>query len=296
MKLFLCFISAIASLPALCQDKSIVDFTLAYSIIPKNNCDKIELITVLPQNIYKKQSVLDFQSFPQPDSVYHVGENNYAHFTFQNLATTQQIIITGKALVYNYDIGKNLRKENTILADYKVPDSLQDFIKPARYIESDDSEIIKEGMALRDKYLMGTIKNIYKFVQQTITYKPYQMPMGAKFALTKKEGDCNEYSYLFAALCRVNGIPVKTASGIVSWSRDPKIGHAWAEVFITGLGWITFDPIQKVDALHYLHGQYLYLTSLERDKELHNKHRYYVKTKCSSADYETTWFAKIKVE
>jgi Transglutaminase-like superfamily len=57
------------------------------------------------------------------------------------------------------------------------------------------------------------------------------------------EGDCTEYAMLAAAMCRAEGVPSKTAIGLVY--QDSKVGpamvfHMWTEVWVAGQ-WLAID-------------------------------------------------------
>ncbi|MBF0543618.1 MAG: hypothetical protein HQM08_04255 [Candidatus Riflebacteria bacterium] len=58
--------------------------------------------------------------------------------------------------------------------------------------------------------------------------------------------DCTEYSLLFVALCLSRGFPARVATGFLlkkeAIGHDTNIGHAWAEVYAPGKGWIPIDP------------------------------------------------------
>jgi transglutaminase-like putative cysteine protease len=57
------------------------------------------------------------------------------------------------------------------------------------------------------------------------------------------EGDCTEYAMLMAAMCRAEGIPSKTAIGLIyaDSKKGPALGfHMWTEVWVGGQ-WIPLD-------------------------------------------------------
>jgi len=57
------------------------------------------------------------------------------------------------------------------------------------------------------------------------------------------EGDCTEYAMLMAAMCRAEGVPSKTAIGLVysNTKTGPAMGfHMWTEVWVQGQ-WIPLD-------------------------------------------------------
>ena len=77
-------------------------------------------------------------------------------------------------------------------------------------------------------------------VSKILRYAPQRDERGAAYAIENRVGDCTEFSALFTALCRVQGIPSRLISGFASsgkkWER-----HGWSEVWIQG-NWIPVDP------------------------------------------------------
>jgi hypothetical protein len=54
-------------------------------------------------------------------------------------------------------------------------------------------------------------------------------------------GDCTEYSMLAAAMCRAQGVPSRTAIGLVPAGNERKLAfHMWTEVFVRG-EWLALD-------------------------------------------------------
>lgn len=68
-----------------------------------------------------------------------------------------------------------------------------------------------------------------------------------------RKGVCNEFSHLFIALARSQGIPARFSAGLV-YSGEKWDSHAWAEVAINGK-WYPFDPTYNegvlLDATHF---------------------------------------------
>ena len=62
--------------------------------------------------------------------------------------------------------------------------------------------------------------------------------------LKRREGDCNEHTYLFVALARAVGLPARIHVGLVYSELDGAPGafyyHAWPAVFVGQ--WVEMDP------------------------------------------------------
>lgn len=61
--------------------------------------------------------------------------------------------------------------------------------------------------------------------------------------LNSARGSCRDMALLFVEACRMLGFGARIVSGYLYSPANP-VGttHAWAEVFVPGAGWITFDP------------------------------------------------------
>lgn len=63
--------------------------------------------------------------------------------------------------------------------------------------------------------------------------------------INKRHGVCQDFTHLFCALARQNGVPARYVSGYLhqgnGYFGDSQM-HAWAEVCIPDIGWIGFDP------------------------------------------------------
>jgi transglutaminase-like putative cysteine protease len=64
-------------------------------------------------------------------------------------------------------------------------------------------------------------------------------------AFQQKCGVCQDFAHIFIACARAQGIPARFVSGYL-WRADGRdeqtAGHAWAESYVEGLGWVGFDP------------------------------------------------------
>lgn len=67
----------------------------------------------------------------------------------------------------------------------------------------------------------------------------------AEAALSAGHGVCQDFAHVFVAVSRQLGIPARFVSGYLfqkGGADNAVAGHAWAEAFVDGLGWVGFDP------------------------------------------------------
>lgn len=71
------------------------------------------------------------------------------------------------------------------------------------------------------------------------------------FLFDQRRGYCEHFSSAFAVLCRLQGIPSRVVTGYSTGDYSPFSGvyevsladaHAWVEIFLEGIGWVTVDP------------------------------------------------------
>lgn len=65
----------------------------------------------------------------------------------------------------------------------------------------------------------------------------------AEEALTAGHGVCQDHAHILIATARLSGVPARYVSGyLLMDGRDEQdAAHAWAELWIEGLGWVGFD-------------------------------------------------------
>lgn len=67
-------------------------------------------------------------------------------------------------------------------------------------------------------------------------------------ALAAGHGVCQDHAHVFIAAARSIGVPARYVNGYyLSGSDEPaEAHHAWAEAWVDGLGWVGFDPANRV--------------------------------------------------
>jgi transglutaminase-like putative cysteine protease len=67
-------------------------------------------------------------------------------------------------------------------------------------------------------------------------------------AFAQNQGVCQDFAHVFVACARALDIPARYVSGYLKRSdgETQAAGHAWAEGFVEGLGWVGFDATHKM--------------------------------------------------
>ncbi len=82
-------------------------------------------------------------------------------------------------------------------------------------------------------------------ISEKVIYQP-----GMTFAETTAEeaigsgfGVCQDHAHIFIATCRLMGLPARYVSGYLMMDDriDQDAGHAWAEAYLSDIGWVGFD-------------------------------------------------------
>ncbi|UVC12348.1 transglutaminase family protein (plasmid) [Rhizobium sp. TH2] len=101
---------------------------------------------------------------------------------------------------------------------------------------------------------LSLLKDISLGIASTISYQSREAEgtQGPLDTLARGWGSCRDFAVLFAEAVRSLGFGARIVSGYLfkpdgslAGSTDSGSTHAWAEVFIPGAGWITFDPTNR---------------------------------------------------
>jgi hypothetical protein len=140
---------------------------------------------------------------------------------------------------------------SSIIGSYNESSELyMKYTQPEELIESNHAKIIEKAQEITrrvdDPYVKARL--IYDFVVSYLHYEIQEEERGALWALENRVGDCSEYSYLFAALCRAAGIPARIQAGFAFHSADQflKDGHMWAEYYLENYGWVPVDATWRL--------------------------------------------------
>jgi transglutaminase-like putative cysteine protease len=91
-------------------------------------------------------------------------------------------------------------------------------------------------------FLLALNRQLFQTCRQVI--RPSGPAWASDRTLSLLEGSCRDLAVLFCDICRVVGIAARFVSGYecASANRQDSYMHAWAEVYLPGIGWRGYDP------------------------------------------------------
>ncbi|HSJ56572.1 MAG TPA: transglutaminase domain-containing protein, partial [Anaerolineae bacterium] len=112
-----------------------------------------------------------------------------------------------------------------------------------------DSPLIRRAAkeaagATTNAYWMA--RNIHDFIAERLSYDLDGKWDDAEAVYLQESGSCSEYTYLFIALARANGLPARYVAGTVLPPEAPYVDtifHRWAEVYLPRYGWVPVDVV-----------------------------------------------------
>lgn len=169
-----------------------------------------------------------------------------AQFQFANVGAGQEVAIAWQADVeiwavdYALDPAVVLGLEHVpadILSAYTGNESMYRLDSPV--IQA--AAVTAAGGATNPYWIA---RNVHDFVANRLTYINDGDWDDAETAYTQQHGSCTEYTWLFIALCRANGIPARYVAG--SHHRQAgdyvdTVFHRWAEIYLPPYGWVPVD-------------------------------------------------------
>ena len=213
-------------------------FKYTYIVNVQGKLKVLNLKINIPQNEEDKQYIKITSVSQKPDKVYKtpnsvIGEYNYKDISKPVVVSYEGVI---KTRTYNLLTAKMINQNKTPEQD------LSRYLKPEKYIESDDNLIKSIAAGITGNSQEEIIQKVYEYLQKHIKYTIIPN-IGAKQALIKKKGKCSEYSAAMCAILRAKNIPARVVAGDILREKDTP--HAWVEVYFDKYGWVTFDPTHQ---------------------------------------------------
>lgn len=104
---------------------------------------------------------------------------------------------------------------------------------------------ILKSLATPTDDALAQLHSLSASIRDTVTYRTGHTTTDhtAEQAISDGIGVCQDHAHIFVSAARKLGYPARYVSGYLMLldTIDQDATHAWAEAFITGLGWVGFD-------------------------------------------------------
>ncbi len=232
-------------------ETQIFDFTLKQHL---NNTSLFPLLTSValpPDTSYQEVAINRLD--PQPINVTVDSDGNYLAWYRVPRRSEEDITIIGSAKLFL----KPLSQYQTAL----TPSQQESLTKADRYWETTNPSV---QAVLREIFKDGPVKDaqeqarlIYQYVVSSLKYDNNRFKnggierLGAATVLSNPDSAvCMEFTDLFVALARAEGIPARELDGYAysqnptlrPLSLSPNLLHSWPEYWDGNKGWVMVDP------------------------------------------------------
>ena len=101
-----------------------------------------------------------------------------------------------------------------------------------------------------DRKALDSLHELVDRIAGRVVYMPDSSGSGttAAQAFASGRGVCQDHAHIFIAAARRIGVPARYVTGYLHVEGEPSsvAHHAWAEAFLPDLGWVGFDPSNRV--------------------------------------------------
>jgi transglutaminase-like putative cysteine protease len=125
------------------------------------------------------------------------------------------------------------------------------FLRPTPLTMADATIERLARAAAAQNGVLRQLHTLLGLVRDAVDYRPGTTDSAtpAAAALATGAGVCQDHAHIFIAAARAIGIPARYVGGYL-WTgvemREYQASHAWAEAFVHDLGWVGFDPANRV--------------------------------------------------
>lgn len=248
----------------------------------------VDLTFLLPKNYSGHQKIVKETFSVEPAKIFIDGDNRYALFHFDSVKESQSLTLDFELAIQRYDWSTASKQMEPVQP--LDTETFNTYTADEKYLETTNPLLVQKAKELVGEDDNATVTNIHRFVTKYMKYSQYQpSDVGAFVAFKEKKGDCTDFTDLFVTLCRINKIPARFIEGYTTLGEGKEHGHAWAEVYISDLGWVPFDPTWAASdydtSLKKLRNMYVYMTTKRNDELLFNGHY-----------FAWTWYNKLPLK
>jgi len=275
------------------SDLQKVAFEIEHDFRPTGKLTSLRVFVGIPKTVDRCQHVINLYFTPHPIAVYDDMDTRYAIFQFSNLSENVTIKMKGDIQLQRQDLVTALTKSSTSSQTNFKPlshEEKNEFLKSEKYIEVNDPGIKRIADTIEGpKNRLGkmsqppstqdfqtaeieTVQEVLGWLRRNVKYDAESRPEGAVATAKLGRGVCQQFSELFVTLCRSKGLPTRYVGGLSTYfdKRNPNssASHAWAEVFLSGLGWVPFDPTWMESTSDVVKPIYISLTKIRNNVSL----------------------------
>jgi hypothetical protein len=222
-----------------------VSYALRLTNTGSGSAQRLDVYVAIPQPVYNQQiRSLVFESG------YTLLADQYgqavAHFTFEELGPGETALITWQAEVLLGPVDFGLDPAVVTGLEQIPPDIRTQYTTDGAMYRLDSPVIqaaaVEAAGGATDLYWLAW--NIHDFVANRLEYVADGEWSDAETVFEQQHGTCSEYTFLFIALCRANGLPARYAGATMQRGEGTSIDtsfHRWAEIYLPPYGWVPVD-------------------------------------------------------
>ncbi len=131
---------------------------------------------------------------------------------------------------------------------------LREAVRPAVFLRTTpltetDKKIDALAAGVSGATPLDRLHSLFNAVADAIEYKPGSTVSHttAAQALKAGQGVCQDHAHVFLAAARSLRVPARYVVGyLLALEEKPTETHAWAEAFVPDIGWVGFDPANRL--------------------------------------------------
>lgn len=230
------------------EKKSKVTYTYTINNFGPGNVNSIDVHFAIPAN--RANQIINGPITYSPkytDIVTDQWGQKTTRFHFEKMKSGESKEIQMVSNITTYDV-RYFIYPNKVGALSTIPDSIKKLFLANNEKYQYDDTIITNAL----KKAIGTennpywiARNIYNYIHKHMYYEMVGGWNTAPTVLSRGNGSCSEYSFLYISMCRAAGIPARYVGAVVERGEEASMDnvfHRWVEVYLPGYGWIPVDP------------------------------------------------------
>jgi transglutaminase-like putative cysteine protease len=171
------------------------------------------------------------------------------------------LAITAEALVELHsvpEVPERLPIETWKELDLLASGDCYEMLMPSHFAHPTEllDKLRSELMVGRNRDPLTLARELNEAIFDAFDYKPKSTKVDSPIAeaLELRQGVCQDFAHILIALLRAAGIPARYVSGYLFHRGDSEersldgATHAWVEALLPRLGWIGFDPTNRLMA------------------------------------------------